>query len=201
MDLICYPKFQIGLFGSIFFFGFALSGLFLKFADHYGRRKVIQAGCLLSCFVVTYLYAFPQLYMRYTMLFLLGVISFRLIALYMLIMELSPKDYQMYVGAGYALIDHYIGVIVPSLYFRLIGNDYKVVFMIAVFAAPLSFVLSMFLPESPRYYYEKRRLDEARAEFKSIAEFNNKPMPQNFEIILENGVIADNDDNKNQRFV
>lgn len=128
MDLVCASKYNIGLFGSIYFLGFALSGVFLKFSDHYGRRKIIQVGCLFSCFIITYLYAFPDLYIRYTMLFLLGVLSFRLIALYILIMEMCPKDYQIYVSAGYALIDHYIGVFLPTMYFKLIGKDYKVIF-------------------------------------------------------------------------
>ena len=87
------------------------------------------------------------------MLFSLGLITFRLLALYILILELSPKKYHIYVSAGYALIDNYLGVILPYFYFRFIGNDYKVVYMFAVIAAPLSFILAMLLPESPLYYY------------------------------------------------
>jgi len=200
MDLTCYPKVRIGFFGSIYFLGFAISGLFLKVADHYGRRRVIQAGCLVSCFVVTYLYAFPQIYMRYSMLFLLGVLSFRLVGLFILLMELSPKEYQIYVSAGYALIDHYISVIVPSVYFKFIGKDYKVVFMFAVIAAPLSFILTMFLPESPRYYYEKRDMSMLREEFKKIAVFNKTVIPERYEFIFEDGSVV-NDDNNDQRFV
>jgi hypothetical protein len=61
----------------------------------------------------------------------------------------------MYVSAGYAIIDHYIAVILPAIYFRFIGKDYKVIFMIAVVAAPISFLLTLLLPESPQYFYEK----------------------------------------------
>ena len=46
MNLLCATKFQIGLFGSIYFMGFAISGVFLKLSDHFGRRVVIQVGCL-----------------------------------------------------------------------------------------------------------------------------------------------------------
>lgn len=89
------------------------------------------------------------------MLFLLGVLSFRLVALYILIMELSPKKYQLYVSAGYAIIDHYIAVILPVIYFRFIGKNYKDVFSFTILAAPISLILALFLPESPRYHYEK----------------------------------------------
>ncbi|CAI2367215.1 unnamed protein product [Moneuplotes crassus] len=199
MDLMCATKFQIGLFGSIYFLGFAFSGVFLKFSDHFGRRKIIQVGCLFSCFIVTYLYSFSGLYARYTMLFCLGALSFRLLALYILISELCPVQYRIYVSAGYALIDHYIGVLLPAIYFRFIGKDYKVIFSCAVFAAPLSFILSMFLPESPRYLYEKRKIDQLRKEFEKIAEFNRVRIPSKYELILNDGTSVEDDDNNFNR--
>lgn len=48
MGLMCAPSLEIGLFGSIYFLGMALSGVFLKFSDHYGRKRIIQLGCLFS---------------------------------------------------------------------------------------------------------------------------------------------------------
>lgn len=155
MNLMWLHKYKIGMFGATYFIGMALSGIFLKFSDHFGRKIMIQAGCLFSWFTVFYLYVFEDIYSRYALLFILGVLSFRLVTLYILMMELVPKEYQIYVSAGYAIIDHYIAVIVPSVYFRFIGKDYKVIFIIAVIAAPISFILSLLLPESPTYYYEK----------------------------------------------
>jgi len=201
MDLLCISKLKIGLFGSLYFLGFAISGIFLKFSDHYGRKKIIQVGCLFSWFIVTYLYAFPDLYIRYAMLFSLGLITFRLLALYILILELSPKKYHIYVSAGYALIDNYLGVILPYFYFRFIGNDYKVVYMFAVIAAPLSFILAMLLPESPLYYYEKRKLEKLRAELKTIAEYNEVQIPDNYEFVFEDGSLVNNDDNRDNRYI
>lgn len=199
MNLMWATKFQIGLFGSIYFIGFAFSGVFLKFSDHFGRRKIIQVGCLFSWFIITYLYSFSGLYARYAMLFWLGALSFRLIALYILITELCPEQYRIYVSAGYALIDHYIGVLLPSIYFRFIGKDYKVIFTWAVVAAPLSFILSMFLPESPRYLYEKRKIDNLREEFDKIAKFNRVAAPHKYEIIMNDGTNVEHDDNKSNR--
>jgi len=135
------------------------------------------------------------------MLFSLGLITFRLLALYILILELSPKKYHIYVSAGYALIDNYLGVILPYFYFRFIGNDYKVVYMFAVIAAPLSFILAMLLPESPLYYYEKRKLEKLRAELKTIAEYNEVQIPDNYEFVFEDGSLVNNDDNRDNRYI
>jgi MFS family permease len=200
LDLLCVPKFEIGLFGSLYFFGFALSGIFLKISDHIGRRKVIQIGCLFCCFIITYLYAFPDIYIRYIMLFLLGVIAFRLVALYILIMELCPSEYHKYVSAGYALMGNYIGVIIPYIYFKFFGRDYKNVYILAVIVTPLSFILSMFLPESPLYFYENRKMEELKKEFKVIAEFNKTTIPEEYEFVFEDGTIVD-DDNKDNRHI
>ena len=201
MDLMWATKFQIGLLGSIYFWGLAVSGIFLKFSDHFGRRKIIQVGCLFSWFIITYLYSFSGLYVRYAMLFWLGALSFRLLALYILITELCPKEYHLYVSAGYALIDHYIGVLLPSIYFRFIGKDYKVIFAWAVFASPLSFILSMFLPESPRYFYEKRNFEQLRHEFETIARYNKKEIPVKYELIMNDGTSIEDEDNKHHKNV
>lgn len=127
-------------------------------------------------------------------------------------MEVSPKPYQIYVSAGYAIIDHYIAVILPSIYFRFIGKEYKVIFILAVIAAPISFVLSLLLPESPQYYYEKlryemnipaereRSIEKLKVEFYKIAKFNGKEVPLNYQFIFENGNIIDTE-NSNRRFI
>ena len=57
----------------------------------------------------------------------------------------------------------------------------------------------MFLPESPRYYYEKRKMEELNQEFEFIAGYNGVKMPQKYEFIMNDGTSVENDDNKKQR--
>jgi len=38
LELYCYSDFLIGLFGSLYFVGFALNGVILKQADRFGRK-------------------------------------------------------------------------------------------------------------------------------------------------------------------
>lgn len=46
--LFCESDFMIGLFGSLFFVGFACSGILLKTSDYFGRTFVIKVGCFLQ---------------------------------------------------------------------------------------------------------------------------------------------------------
>ena len=47
-QLYCKSKFMIGLFGSLFFLGFAISGLMLKFSDTVGRVRIVRFGLFLQ---------------------------------------------------------------------------------------------------------------------------------------------------------
>mmetsp|Transcript_24553 Transcript_24553/g.27224 ORF Transcript_24553/g.27224 Transcript_24553/m.27224 type:complete len:169 (-) Transcript_24553:260-766(-) len=57
----------------------------------------------------------------------------------------------------------------------------------------------MFLPESPRYFYEKRKMDELKQEFEYISQYNGVKMPQKYEFIMKDGTSVEGNDNKEQR--
>ena len=46
--LYCNSRFEIGLLGSLFFLGFAISGLLLKMSDYIGRLAVVRIGQILQ---------------------------------------------------------------------------------------------------------------------------------------------------------
>ena len=72
-SLYCYSSFEIGLLGSLFFLGFAISGILLKFSDIIGRKMVMQVGTLLQA-VCCYLFYFTDnIYIIYGTLLLLGI--------------------------------------------------------------------------------------------------------------------------------
>lgn len=48
LELFCKSGFLIGLFGSMYFVGFAINGLLLKQSDTYGRKKIIIIGCFMQ---------------------------------------------------------------------------------------------------------------------------------------------------------
>lgn len=37
MDMICWPNYQIGMFGTMYFMGFAISGVLLQFIGQFDR--------------------------------------------------------------------------------------------------------------------------------------------------------------------
>ena len=75
--------------------------------------------------------------------------------MYIFITEMAPKKLQFTVGAT-ALVFSVVSASIPiSLYFYLGGNNWKEIYIIMIITSPLAFLLSFFLPESPRYLYEK----------------------------------------------
>ena len=41
LDMYCYPEYQIGLFGSIYFFGLAIGTVLTKVSDFIGRKNAM----------------------------------------------------------------------------------------------------------------------------------------------------------------
>ena len=41
LNMFCYTEFEIGMFGSSYFVGFAISGVILKICDYLGRKNML----------------------------------------------------------------------------------------------------------------------------------------------------------------
>lgn len=50
-SMYCESSIKIGLFGSFYFAGYAMSGIILKFSDHFGRLSVIRVGLVIQLLV------------------------------------------------------------------------------------------------------------------------------------------------------
>lgn len=84
LELFCHSDFMIGLLGSVIFVGFALSGLLLKQADRFGRKKTTLSGNILAVFVSFTLYFVRNLYVKYVALFFLGLSLYKNIGIFIL---------------------------------------------------------------------------------------------------------------------
>ena len=69
MDLYCISKFEIGLFGSIYFIGFVISGFLLMLADRYGRRTMTFYGVILASISAYLLFLCKNLNLGYLLVF------------------------------------------------------------------------------------------------------------------------------------
>ena len=74
-NLYCKNDFAIGSFGSCYFIGFGFMGLLLKFADNYGRKKLMFVGCLYHLLLILAI-LFSDDYRAYYVILFFGGISF-----------------------------------------------------------------------------------------------------------------------------
>ena len=78
LDLICSPKWMIGLIGTISFAGFIFGAFFIiPLADYYGRRKMLLVGgglFYLAC-MLTHPAISQNIYMLFAMMFLAGTFA------------------------------------------------------------------------------------------------------------------------------
>ena len=50
-NLYCKSSFMIGLFGSLYFLGFALNGIYVKQSDRFGRKAILISGSILQAII------------------------------------------------------------------------------------------------------------------------------------------------------
>ena len=63
-------------------------------------------------------------------------------------------------------------LIVTALYFYLGGKNWKDLYIITLILPVISFTLSFFVPESPKYLFSKKKYAEFDKTMKHIAKFN-----------------------------
>ena len=117
---------MIGLFGSLYFVGFAINGLYLKQSDRFGRKAIIMSGSIMQA-IICYTLFFSQNYIvYYVFLFLAGFAVAKNLATYIYVTESMPEKYQVYVGAYLLAIDPFFVLVISSLYFFFGGKDWKI---------------------------------------------------------------------------
>lgn len=169
----------------MYFIGFVFSGFILMLSDVYGRKKLTIIGTFLSMLCVYGLYFCTSINMAYFLLFLTGLSIFRSYAFYMLTVEITQKHLQIYICSIYLAAKGAISVFIPAFYFLFGGKDWKVPYSCLIITAPILLGLTLFIPESPRYYYENRMYPQLRALIKKFARTNGVKMDPNYDIDKE----------------
>ncbi|CAI2364767.1 unnamed protein product [Moneuplotes crassus] len=185
MNLYCESNFNIGLLGSVYFVGFVLSGFILMLADVYGRKKLTIIGTFVTTICIYGLFYCTDITHAYIWLFLTGLSIFRLYSIYMLSMEITRKKSQIYISSIFLAGKGLISVMIPSFYFLLGGKNWRIPYSFAIIMAPLLCVLTFFIPESPRYYYERRMYPQLRNLIRKFAKTNGAKMDHNYDIDKE----------------
>lgn len=163
---------MIGLYGSAFFVGFALTGVVLKQSDIFGRKKILQFGLFVQILCCYGLYFLNNQYLDYVLLFVSGLIISKNYVCYILITELVPKRLQMIMGCICLTCDTFFPVMTNSIYFMAGGKDWKQINIVPLVVTVVAFALSFLLIESPRYLYARQKFRELRQNIDRIARIN-----------------------------
>ena len=121
-NLYCESSFMIGLFGSLFFLGFAMHGIYLKQSDRFGRKAILITGSMLQAIICYALYFSNNYIAYYVLLFIAGISKAKDILIYIYVTEWMPVGKQVYPGAYCLTVDGFIPVIIVSLYFYCGGK-------------------------------------------------------------------------------
>ena len=191
MNLFCSEKWMIGLLGSIYFQGHLLGSVLLaNLPDTYGRKRWVR----LSIFFHTILFAImmfsPDIYMRFTLNFLLGIVGSVRIASWMTAgSEFLPKENQIYSSIVWQ-VDLSLITISLALYFWFVNINWIYYFYVALAISVSTCFMSLFIPESPRWLVGTKKSKEAKEILNRIAAFNSKEqLPEDLEIIDDKLVV------------
>ena len=94
LNLMCVPRWEVGLISSAYFIGYAVTLLWLPLlADKYGRRKFFIAGAIIDLLFYTLIMLTRSVHMMIAISFLEGLAASCTQAVgYVYIMELLPQS-------------------------------------------------------------------------------------------------------------
>ena len=203
LQLYCLSDFKIGLFGSLYFVGFAISGILLKQADQFGRKKVILFWNFIQFFCCISLIFWTELYAKYATIFIWGLTACKYIAIYILCTELSPKKYQVYIGSFVLSLGVLSSQVPASIYLLSGGEDIQNVLIFSIILSFIATAVSCIVPESPRYLYERKLFTQLRENLESISRINGANMNENYLFEDENSqtLVKDKLSTKSKWFI
>ncbi len=114
----------------------------------------------------------------------------------MLAIEITQKQSQIYISSFYLAGKGAISVMIPAIYFMFGGKNWHIPYGLTLISAPILCILTFFIPESPRYLYERKMYPELRVLIKKFADSNGVRMSQEYDIDKE--IEVENLKNKKQ---
>lgn len=159
LDLYCASSFQVGLFGSLFFFGYLIAcAIFPPLADIYGRKRFVIGVCILQTFIFSLMLFVPNLMLFYTMIFIFGASSpVKNMIAYTHLMEFLPTQVSEVSGFLF-FVDDFLQVICPLILMYLSTNT-----DVFLWAGLMQNVIAlaafgmMYFPESTKFLLEKNK--------------------------------------------
>lgn len=173
LNMQCLEGKYIGLIGSFYFAGVALSCIMIpRLGDKYGRKTVMTTTLLITLALYPAANLTSNIGVIYAMYFYLGMGTIgRYSVAFVLLTESVPKKHQMIAGSVLAMGDN-VATLYDTFFLRYIGNDFKTIIWIGFAFNIIGCLLSFFIVESPQWLVSVGRKDEALKGIKYIAKLN-----------------------------
>ena len=174
-NLYCTEKSDIGLIGSLAFFGAALSCLILpRLGDKYGRYLVWRVTIFLQLPLYFMANLGTHIGVLYVMAFFMGMALLgRFTCGFVFVVESMPADKQSIMGTAASFGDSIITLYIV-LFLRYVSNEVSILLWIGLGLNVLALVLSFWLVESPAWLASVDRKDEALKALGYMARFNGE---------------------------
>lgn len=177
LDLLCEPKFKIGLIGSMYFIGLCVAFTFVPLlGDQCGRKWVFILTLVISFFAQLGLLITRNIYETYVYEFFVGA-SFpgRMMIGLAYTIEFVPKKYREDI-IFYFLFSFNIALILLTTWYLLVDRSYFTIQLVLLIISGLTILYwSLLVPESPQWHYTWSQFSLSRKNLRSIASFNGLP--------------------------
>ena len=129
-------------------------------------------GVFVQLFLCYGLYFIRNQYALYILLFISGLIISRDYASYILLTEIVPDHVRLLVGSIFMTWGTFIPVMTSWVYYMLGGKHWRTIMIAPLIISPISWIISCFILESPRYLHAKNKKKEFKECIKTISRIN-----------------------------
>lgn len=195
LDLYCADKWLIGLFGSMYYFGYLIGAIvFVNLSDMYGRKIWTRTSYILHTISFALIIFISNLYSRYVCIFLCGFVgAVRWSVSYTTGCEFLLKKHQIYSSAITQMINAWVPMFL-AIYFWKITKHWIYFYYFTLSICIINCILVFYIPESPRWLVSQERYKDAKDSLNEVAKINSKPMLQYDVINQDNKSLSDNED-------
>lgn len=181
-DLECASKTEIGMQGVYAALGMGIGFAILpRLSDYFGRKPIFVISGLISiifmCLILTFTYKFVFIAALW-----FGAFSTagRLVIGFVWVQDfMGPKG----IDVATSVLFFFDGLVslIASVYFRYINKDWRYFIAAGIVPMTISLLSVLCSPESPKYYHDKFKFDEAREVLTIVGHMNGTiPRDQRF---------------------
>jgi MFS family permease len=173
LDLACVKNETVGMIGSSFFTGWAVTSLWLPgLGDVYGRLPIFRICMVVYFLAICAIYACFNVWFMIAINFVMGAASSARIGMGVVFMqEFVPTRYDTFVPTLWSFIDAFTYLLI-TFYFCLVSEEWIPATGIGFIEGFFCLIGCIFLVESPKYLLTKRKYAEAERILNKIAGAN-----------------------------